>query len=113
MKNTLLAILLAIAIAPVYAEDKKDNKTEMTPKPEKMEQVMQNQMQAMAPMFGQITKIMMRTQFEVLAEPETTKRLATYTKNYYQALIDAGFTKEEALKIVINIGIPTAPMTGK
>lgn len=69
------------------------------------DQLMQSQMQMM--------KIMRSTQFDVLAHPETANKLAAYTRNYYNALIEAAFTKEEAPDIAKNIGIPAAPMMVK
>ena len=42
-----------------------------------------------------------------LAKPETAERLASFAKNYYDALVKKGFTKEQALEIVIEAGIPT------
>ena len=81
--------------------------------PDQMEQMMQRQMQMMGPMFGEMTRIMMQAQFEVLAKPETAEKLAAYTRNYYNALVKQGFSKQEALEIAMNIGIPSAPMMGK
>jgi hypothetical protein len=43
---------------------------------------------------------------ELLAKPETADRLATYVKNFHDALVAKGFTKEEALRIVSAMGIP-------
>lgn len=83
------------------------------PSAEQMEQMMQRQMQMMGPMFGQMTRVMMQAQFEVLSQPETAEKLAAYTRNYYNALIKHGFSKQEALDIAMNIGIPSAPMMGK
>ena len=41
-----------------------------------------------------------------LATPETAKQLAAFTRNYYEALIAKGFSKDEALKIVMAVAIP-------
>ncbi len=45
--------------------------------------------------------------FSYLAEPETAKKLARFQKGYYEALIEEGFSKEEALKIICSTGIPS------
>lgn len=58
-------------------------------------------------------QVMMNARFDVLAQPETAQKLATYTRNYYKALVAAGFTEDEALEIAMNVGIPSAPMMGK
>jgi hypothetical protein len=52
---------------------------------------------------------------DYLAKPETTKKLATFQKNYYDALIEQGFTKEQAFELVLRFGNPLAdgPRAGK
>ncbi|HXF94947.1 MAG TPA: hypothetical protein VNI61_02475 [Gemmatimonadales bacterium] len=71
---------------------------------------MEQQMQMMGPMMGMMMHSMMEGMLAVLAKPETAERLATFTKNYYDALVRKGFTKEEALRIVTAVGIPTPAM---
>jgi hypothetical protein len=66
-------------------------------------------MQMMGPMMGQMMEMMMESMLTVIARPETAQRLATFTKNYYDALIAKGFSKEEALEIVTSMGIPAVP----
>jgi len=48
-----------------------------------------------------------------LAKPENAERLADFTKNYYDALVRRGFTKDQALQIVTAVGIPHASSTGR
>ncbi len=52
---------------------------------------------------------------DYLAKPQTTKKLATFQKNYYDALIEQGFTKEQAFELVLRFGNPLAdgPRAGK
>ncbi|OQX88360.1 MAG: hypothetical protein B6D55_00260 [Candidatus Omnitrophica bacterium 4484_70.2] len=64
-------------------------------------------LQRMGPMMGMMMKGMMKAMLELFSEPETAERLATFTKNYYDALIKKGFTPEQALKIVIGQGMPS------
>lgn len=42
-----------------------------------------------------------------LAEPEAANRLAIFVKNYYDALLARGFTKDEALRIITAVTIPS------
>ena len=63
----------------------------------------------MSPMMGQMMEAMMEGMLRVMARPENADRLATFTKNYYDALIRRGFTKDQALQIVIATGIPRMP----
>lgn len=106
-KKIALSLISATAAASVA------NAQPPQPSAAQMEQMMQRQMQMMGPMFGQMTRVMMQAQFEVLSQPETAEKLAAYTRNYYDALIKQGFSKQEALEIAMNIGIPSAPMMGK
>ena len=48
----------------------------------------------------------METTLWALSKPEAAERLATFSRNYYDALIKKGFTKDEALRIVLSVGIP-------
>src|SRR2546422_10963355 len=67
----------------------------------------------MGPMMGQMMEAMMEGMLRVMAKPESADRLATFTKNYYDALIRKGFTKEQALQIVIATGMPRMPNAGR
>lgn len=52
---------------------------------------------------------------DYLAKPQTTKKWATFQKNYYDALIEQGFTKEQVFELVLRFGNPLAdgPRAGK
>src|SRR2546421_5206668 len=67
----------------------------------------------MGPMMGQMMEAMMEGMLRVMARPENIGRLATFTRNYYEALIRKGFTKDEALQIVVAAGIPRMPSMGR
>jgi hypothetical protein len=58
---------------------------------------------------GQMSQAAMQSLLATLARRETAEGLATFTKNYYDALVAKGFTKDEALRIVIGQGIPMVP----
>jgi hypothetical protein len=76
------------------------------PNPEQMQQMM-------GPMMAQMATVMLEATFTALAKSENTERLADFTKHYYDALIKRGFTKEEALQIVIATGIPHPMAPGR
>ena len=63
----------------------------------------------MGPMMGQMMEAMMEGMLRVLSKPENAERLAAFTRNYYDALVRKGFTKDEALQIVIAAGMPRVP----
>lgn len=69
----------------------------------------QSQMAWMVPYMEQLSHAAMQSLLATLARRETAERLATFTKNYYDALVAKGFTKDEALRIVIGQGIPMTP----
>jgi hypothetical protein len=52
------------------------------------------------------TDILVTAQVSALAKPETAEKMARYVKNFQNALIKEGFTKEEALKIVTSMPLP-------
>lgn len=99
----LLTVLFVSFSATAYAEEQQQTT------PEQQQQMMEQAMSNMLPFMGQMMKIMLHVQFEVLAEPETADKLATFTRNYYEALLKKGFSKDEALKIVMNMQIPSLP----
>jgi hypothetical protein len=53
-------------------------------------------------------EIEVAAQMSALAKPETAEKMARYVKNFQNALIKEGFSKEEALKIVTSMPLPTA-----
>ena len=69
-------------------------------------EMMQQQMEMMGPMMGQMMQSMMQSLLAILAKPETAERMATFSRNYYDALVAKGFTKDDAIKIVMAHGIP-------
>ena len=70
---------------------------------------MEMQMMMMGPMMSQMMQSMLKGMMTALAERETTDQLATFTKNYFDALVARGFSREEALRIVASVGIPAMP----
>ncbi len=101
-KRIILGVLMMLVATVALAEDSKLS-------PAEQQAQMQQAMQMMTPMFGQMTKSMMEAQLNVLADQETANKLATFTKNYYNALVKQGFTKEDALKIAVAVGFPKLP----
>jgi hypothetical protein len=75
--------------------------------------VVQQQMEAMGPMMAQMTRTMLQGALEFYAQPATARSLATFSKNYLEALVAVGFTREEALRIVAAHGLPTLPGAGR
>ena len=62
---------------------------------------------ASVPVKIKATEIAVSAEVSALAKPETAEKMARYVKNFQNALMKEGFTKEEALKIVISMPLPT------
>lgn len=82
-------------------------------KPDSVQAQMEQASVMMAPMMGQMTQFMVEGTLKAMAKPENVELLATFTRNYYDALRRKGFTKEEALQIVVATGIPRMPSGGR
>jgi len=106
MKKICLCVLILLFASVCLAQEQK-----MTP--EQQQAMIQQQMNAMTPMFGQMMRVMMTATFDVLSQPESAEKLASFTRNYYDALIKKGFSKDEALKIAMPVGMPSMPMMQK
>lgn len=78
-------------------------------RPDSVQAQMQQASQMMIPMMQQMAVVMLEGTLTTLAKPENAERLATFVKNYYDALLKRGFTKEQALQIVTAVGIPQTP----
>lgn len=61
----------------------------------------------MGPMMGNMMASMLDGMLTTLARPESAEKLATFTRNYYEALIRKGFTEEQALRLVAAVGFPS------
>ena len=92
-----LTVLVVIALVPIDAgaQQKQPSQEEI--------------MQMMGPMMSRMMEAMMQAMLAMMARPETADQLATFTRNYYEALVAKGFSKEEALRIVTSVGMPSLP----
>ena len=46
-------------------------------------------------------KVQMKAQLEIMSDPKMIKAKAKYLKSFYEALIEEGFRKDQAMEIVI------------
>jgi hypothetical protein len=74
-----------------------------------MAQVFSGMSGQMSSMYVSMGRGMVEGTLQALEQPLTIDRLALFMHSYYEALIRQGFTKEEALQIVVRVGIPVAP----
>jgi len=61
---------------------------------------MNGMMTNLGPMMGNMYTSMLNAQLKVYSDPAITTQLAKITKNYYDALVKAGFSSDAALKII-------------
>ena len=92
MKNTrmivvALVVLCLTVVYPLFNAMTEEQRQQRSP--EEMKALMQ---------------VMLKARIEVYASPDITETLSKFYRNLYQALIASGFTKEEALQIVISQG---------
>ena len=104
--RTAVLIAVSFALAPGLMAQRPTS-------PDSMQRQMQQASQMMVPMMQQMAVVMMEGTLTALAKPENADRLADFTRHYYDALIKRGFTKEEALQIVMSTGFPHAPSAGR
>ena len=103
----LTSLLLAL---PCIAQEAP---AQRQPTPEDMQKIMDATMGVMVPMMGRMSEVIIEAQLKFAAQPETAERIATFKKNLYDALLRKGFSKSDALQIVIATGIPSASPSAK
>lgn len=69
----------------------------------------QQSIDAMAPMMARMAQASLEAVLEEIQRKETAEAMATYMKNFYDALVARGFSREDALKIVLAHGPPGLP----
>lgn len=94
----------AIAQQPTTPATQRD-----TARVDPMQQAM-GMMSQMGPMYENMMQAMIDGTLKAMSKPENIDRMAAFTRQYYQALMKQGFTKEEALQIVAGAGIPALKM---
>src|ERR1041385_5154229 len=95
----LVGAVLVLSIRPAIAQQPTTEAAQMQ--------------QMMVPMMSQMAVVMLESTLTTLAKPENAERLADFTKNYYDALVKRGFTKEQALQLVAAMGIPRPMSPGR
>lgn len=68
---------------------------------------------AMTPMMAKMMDTMIEQTLQRGEDPATARRIAIFKKNLYDALLKEGFSKDQALSIVVNTGLPMTSSMGK
>ena len=98
----LLVPLLGLVGKPALAQ----RSDSIHVKVDSMQEMVGAQMEMMAPMMGRMAEASLAATLAALSRPEAAERLATFSRNYYTALVKKGFTKDEALRSVTSVGVP-------
>ena len=75
--------------------------------------VVEQETYPMVNMVTEMTRITLQISLDFYAKPSTARVLATFSKNYLDALVAVGFTRDEALRIVAAHGVPTLSGGGR
>lgn len=105
-----LVVALLLAAPPGFAQEPSPRRQ---PTPEEMQKIMDATMGAMVPVMGRMVEAMIEAQLKLAELPETASRIATFKRNLYEDLVKKGFTKSEALQIIIATGPPSAAPASK
>lgn len=62
---------------------------------------------------AKMIEVGIESQLTVLSKPEAAEKMARYVRNFQEALIKQGFSKEEALRIVTSLSLPSATASPK
>jgi hypothetical protein len=103
MKKLLLVFLLFGVVSISNAQEARPQSS-----PEELRKQMEMTLGMMAPMIGKMMEAMIEAQLTVVSKPESAEKMAQYVKNFYEALMKQGFSREEALKIVTSLSMPSA-----
>lgn len=106
MRVSRILIVLAVGFFLIFASLfpillPAQSTKEEEPSPEEMEMFDE--------MMVKMMESMLNGMLNIMAKRESADKMATFSKNYYDALIAKGFSKDAALQIVISTGIPSIP----
>jgi hypothetical protein len=74
---------------------------------------MESMVDMVGPMMGKMMQAMITAQLDVLSQPDTATKMATYVKNLHDALIAKGFNADQAMRIVTSLPLPSASPAAK
>lgn len=101
-------VLSLVAATPTLSRAQEPSPAD-TARAEQPPAEMNQQMEQMQGMMASVMRQVTQSTMEALADPETARNLARFTRNYYNALVEQGFTEEQALRIVSSMGFPHMP----
>ena len=105
-RRLTMGVLVAFGLLAGVAEGQQVQVDTTHPTAKQMREQMDSAMGMMGPMMSQMAEATMAATLRALTKPEAAEQLATFSRNYYNALIKKGFTKDQALSIVMSVRVP-------
>lgn len=106
--NRIIALIVLCMLPALSLSAQPPAQPKQKPSPEEMQKAMEASMAMFVPVLVKMTEGIVDAKLEIAGKPETAERIATFKRNLYDALIRQGFTKDEALRMTINTGFPSA-----
>jgi hypothetical protein len=106
MRRLTMGVVLAFGLLAGVAEGQQVQVDTTQPTANQMREQMDSAMGMMGPMMTQMAEATMAATLQALSKPEAAEQLATFSRNYYNALLKKGFTKDQALSIVMSVRMP-------
>ena len=113
MSRPLALALCAVFFIATSARAQTSGEQRHQPTPEEMQKMMDATFGAMVPVMARMTEVMIEKQLEIGQRPETAAQIAAFKKNLFDALQKSGFTREQAMQIVLTTALPTATPSTK
>ncbi len=110
MRRVALEVVIAFGLLAMAAEAQQVQVDTTQPTAEQTREQMDSAMSMMGPMMSQMAEASMAATLKALSKPEAAEQLATFSRNYYNALLKKGFTKDQALSIVMSVRMPLGSM---
>lgn len=118
MKRIALVVILSmITASSIAAEPRQDQSArpavshkQNVPSEQEMKKAMEATYGAMVPIIERMADAIIESRLNAGAKPETANRIAAFNKNLYDALIRQGFSKDEALQIMVSTPLPVASL---
>lgn len=102
----LAAVALSVAAFSAFADQTPPARPQ--PSPAEIQKVMDTAFGSVIPMMTKMTDAMLEATLQRAEDPKTAQRVAKFKKNLYDALIQEGFSKEQAFSIMQNTALPSA-----
>ncbi len=98
-----LAGVLALAQVGTAADEPTNKASPEVPPTQDFAKMMKDSQEAMVPYKAKAVEAMLRAQLSVLSDPDSSAAVAKYVHSLYENLLKEGFSKQQALEIVMGM----------